>query len=60
MVKACKVGLEDLANFADEWLEVGTGLAADLYDSNDVDFADYSIFADYRLNYCPDGWLLKK
>ncbi len=57
-VKACKVNFEDLANFVDDWLESNIGLPADLDDSNNVDFADYAIFADYWLDYCPDDWLL--
>ena len=57
-VKACKVSFEDLANFVDDWLESNTGLPADLDGSNDVDFSDYAIFADYWLDYCPDNWLL--
>lgn len=57
-VRACKVSFEELANFADDWLENGMGLPADLDGSNNVDFADYAIFADYWLGYCPDDWLL--
>ena len=58
-VKACKVSYEDLANFVDDWLETGIDLNADLSGNDEVDFADYSIFADYWLDYCPDGWPLK-
>ena len=58
-VKACKVNFEDLSNFVDDWLKSGPGLPGDLSDSNDVDFIDYGIFADYWLDYCPDDWLLK-
>jgi hypothetical protein len=54
----CKVNFEDLASFVDDWLESNIGLPADLDDSNDIDFADYAIFADYWLDYCPDDWLL--
>ncbi|MFA5252003.1 MAG: hypothetical protein WC454_05395 [Phycisphaerae bacterium] len=57
-VKVCKVSFEDMANFVDDWLESDTGLPADLDGSNDVDFADYAIFADCWLDYCPDNWLL--
>lgn len=57
-VKVCKVGFDALGKFADDWLESDTGLPADLDGSNDVDFADYAILADYWLDYCPDDWLL--
>jgi hypothetical protein len=58
-VKACKVNLEDLANFVDDWLNSGVGLPSDLSGDDDVDFVDYGIFADYWLDYCPDSWALK-
>ena len=59
-IVACKVTFEDLGNFVDDWLQSGQGLPSDLSDNNDVDFIDFSIFADYWLDYCPDGWLLKE
>lgn len=58
-VKACKVKFEDLGSFVDDWLETGSYIPADLDDSNDVDFIDYSILAGYWLDYCPDDWPLK-
>jgi hypothetical protein len=58
-VKACVVNLFDLANFADDWLIIGSGLAADLDGDDDVEFKDYSIFAGYWRDYCPAGWQLK-
>ncbi len=58
-VQACKVSLDDLANFVNSWLETGFGIPADFDDSNDVDFGDYSILADYWRDYCPDSWPLK-
>lgn len=58
-VVACKVTLEDLANFVEEWLNSGPDWEADLYYDEKVDFRDYSIFANYWLDYCPDGWMLK-
>jgi hypothetical protein len=57
-VKVCKVNFEDLANFVDDWLLTGD-LDADLSGNDEVDFADYSIFAFYWLDYCPDDWHLK-
>jgi hypothetical protein len=57
-VKVCKVNFEDLANFVDDWLLTGD-LDADLSGNDEVDFADYSIFASYWLDYCPDDWHLK-
>ena len=57
-VLACKVTFEDLGNFVDDWLESGS-VPGNLNDDRDVDFGDYSIFASYWLDYCPDGWPLK-
>jgi hypothetical protein len=57
-VKVCKVTFEDLANFINDWLQSGTELPGDLSGNDEVDFVDYSIFADYWLDYCPDDWLL--
>jgi hypothetical protein len=58
-VKVCKVTFEDLANFVDDWLKSGSGLPGDLSGNDEVDFVDYSIFADYWLGYCPDEWPLR-
>ena len=57
-VVACKVTFEDLANFVDDWLETGN-VPGNLDSTGNVDFTDYSIFADYWLCYCPAGWPLK-
>lgn len=56
-ILSCKVNFEDLGRFVDEWLMSGT-LDADLSGDNEVDFVDYSILADYWLDYCPDDWTL--
>jgi hypothetical protein len=58
-VKACKVSLEDLANFVDDWLDTGTGIPGDLSGDEEVDFEDYGILADFWRDYCPDSWPLK-
>jgi hypothetical protein len=58
-VKVCKVNFEDLASFVDDWLVSDTGLPGDFSGNDEVDFVDYSIFADYWLDYCPDDWHLK-
>ena len=58
-VAACKVNFEDLANFVSQWLYTGKGLEADLSVNYKVDFADYSVFAGYWLDFCPEGWMLK-
>ncbi|MHC4575329.1 MAG: hypothetical protein ACYS76_14565 [Planctomycetota bacterium] len=58
-VQACKVNYTDLGNFVDDWLDTGVGLPADLTGDNDVNFPDYSMFADYWLGFCPDEWPLK-
>ena len=47
-----------LANFAAQWLEVGIGLEADLYEDGNVDFIDFGILANYWLDYCPPDWQL--
>ncbi len=58
-VQACVVLMDDLANFADDWLKSGVGLAGDLSGNKEVDFEDYSKFSSYWLGFCPDNWLLK-
>jgi hypothetical protein len=58
-VRVCVVALDDLANFADDWLLTGIGLAGDLNSDNKVKFDDYSIVAWYWQDYCPAGWQLK-
>lgn len=55
----CTVGFDDFAEFAEGWLETGSGLAGDLDADNDVDLDDLRRFADYWLNYCPHKWPLK-
>jgi len=57
-VKVCKVNFVDLDNFLDDWLQSGASLPGDLSGNGEVDFVDYSIFADFWLDYCPDDWLL--
>ena len=58
-VVVCKVTLQDLANFSALWLEPGAN-NADLDGQEDgTDFEDFSIFATYWEDYCPDGWQLK-
>jgi hypothetical protein len=57
-VRACVVGLDDLHNFAQQWLMNGI-LSADLDHSTHVDFVDYSIFASDWLDFCLDNWSLK-
>jgi len=55
---AFKVDWDDLANFAAQWLQTGSGLQADLYEDEKVDSLDYTILADSWLDYSPDGWEL--
>ena len=57
-VQACKVNLDDLANFLAEWLESGS-VPGNLDGTGDVDLNDYSILASYFMDYCPDAWPLK-
>lgn len=58
-VKVCKVNFVDLGNFVDDWLQSGAGLPGDLSGNNQVDFKDYTEFAELWLDYCPDEWPLK-
>ena len=56
-VRVCIVSLEDLQNFASFWLT--NEPVADLYLDGTVNMPDYSIFASYWEDFCPDGWQLK-
>ena len=58
-VRACVVGLDDFANFADDWLSGNPVAAGNLNGDEDIDFGDHSVFANYWRDYCPDGWGLK-
>ena len=57
---ACIVNFEDFARFAEYWLEIGTGLPADLHEDehNVVDIYDLRVFVNEWLGYCPRGWPL--
>jgi hypothetical protein len=57
-VRVCVVTMDDLANFAADWLKVGS-VPGNLDYMNDVDMADFDLFAEKWLTYCPDGWPLK-
>ena len=57
-IVACKVKFEDLANFAEDWLDSGS-IPGNLDGFGDVDFKDYSIFAGFWLDFCPDSWPVK-
>ena len=57
-VLACKVTFEDLANFADDWLDSGS-IPGNLDSTGNVDLSDYRIFASYWRDYCPQDWPLK-
>ena len=52
------VDLDDLGRFCDQWLNEGSGLAADLDSDENVDFPDYSLLAGKWLEKCPPGWPL--
>lgn len=58
-VQVCVVTLEDLANFAGDWLVFGNP-PANLNGDRSVTLEDYSIFASWWLDYCPNGWQLKQ
>ena len=55
----CFVALDDFARFAEQWLDAGPGLAADLDNDGDVDYADLNRFTDEWLYYCPYNWPLR-
>ena len=58
-VQACVVTLDDLQNFAQDWLLSGD-VPGNLNSNIDaVDMADYSIFASWWQDFCPSGWQLK-
>lgn len=57
--KVCKVGIQDLQNFASHWLVQGRSIADLNRRADAADLADFSIFADHWLDYCPDAWQLK-
>ena len=50
--------MDDLQNFVSDWLELGAG-PANLDAIGNVNNPDFAIFANYWLDYCPDGWQLK-
>ncbi len=55
----CFVDFYSFARFAELWLETGVGLAADLDNDEDVDFADLKRLVDEWLYSCPPDWQLK-
>ena len=57
-IPVCIVDLNRLNILIEEWLMTDDELLFDLDDSNNVDFIDYSIFAYYWLNCCPNDWWL--
>jgi len=57
--KMCFVDFEHFARFADYWLVSGSGLPADLYEDDIVDWLDVDEFVYEWLYYCPYDWPLK-
>jgi len=55
----CIIEFDDFTLFADQWLDTGIGLRADLDNDRDVDFADLDRFAHLWLNCCPKDWPLR-
>ncbi|MCK4999666.1 MAG: hypothetical protein KAS23_09025 [Anaerohalosphaera sp.] len=55
----CVVNLELFSQFAEYWLEVGSGIPADLYVDSHVNILDLQVFADNWLCYCPFNWELR-
>jgi hypothetical protein len=56
--RACVVTVDDLVKFASYWLQAGNS-PAELVGDRTVNYGDFNIFAQYWLNFCPDGWQLK-
>ena len=55
----CVVHFGHFASFAEQWLESGSGLPADLSGDEFVDWVDLERFVYSWLYYCPPGWPLK-
>ena len=55
----CIVNFVDFANFAEYWLQSGSGLPADLYEDSFIDYDDLLEFANLWLCICPYDWQLK-
>jgi hypothetical protein len=57
----CFVDFYSFARFAEQWLETGTGLSADLYEDEDniVNWLDLKVFVAEWLYSCPPDWQLK-
>jgi hypothetical protein len=55
----CIVDFYHYARFAEYWLESGSGLPADLYEDDKVDYFDLKLFVDEWLYYCPYDWPLR-
>jgi len=59
VVPDCTVNTSNFARFAQQWLDSGSGLAADLNWDNHVDTTDLGLFINRWLQPCPLGWPLK-
>jgi len=55
----CFVDFYSFARFAEQWLNKGVGLEADLSGDDKVDFADLKRFVAEWLYYCPYDWRLR-
>ena len=57
----CFVDFYSFARFAEQWLETGSDLPADLYEDekNIVNLRDLKVFVEEWLYSCPYGWQLK-
>jgi len=55
----CVVDFGHFANFAEQWLEAGSGLPADLSGDGFVDWIDLERFVYQWLYHCPPGWPLR-
>jgi len=50
------IDYDDLEQLMLQWLDEGTGLDADLYSDNKIDFRDFSVLASLWLQQAPAGW----
>jgi len=53
---SCTVGIDDLSEFAEDWLINDINCRANLDKTGRVDFADFGVLAENWSMPCPNGW----